>query len=150
MSVVDRADSISREFFKAFKAKLAGKRHSDLPLEALADFAWLMIHHAHRNSCHLCHVFLSALVANGQGPRSGRRLCIGEKSSLDVRVPWDYGSLTDDYRYHPNIVNMHMKTHVDDDQRQVVFLYKLIPGVAESSHGTRTDNRPSTIRNESG
>lgn len=48
-----------------------------------------------------------------------------------------YGSLTDDYQYHPNIRNMHMKTHVDDDLKQVVFLYKLIPGVAESSHGTR-------------
>ncbi|WWD22313.1 hypothetical protein CI109_106804 [Kwoniella shandongensis] len=47
-----------------------------------------------------------------------------------------YGSLTDDFHYHPNIRNMHMKTHVDDEQMQVVFLYKLIPGVAESSHGT--------------
>ena len=48
-----------------------------------------------------------------------------------------YGSLTDDYTYHPNIRKMHMMTNVDDEQRQVVFLYKLIPGVAESSHGTR-------------
>jgi DNA mismatch repair protein MSH6 len=48
-----------------------------------------------------------------------------------------YGSLTDDYKYHPNIANMHMQTHVDEDRRQVVFLYKLIKGVAESSHGTR-------------
>ncbi|ORX33553.1 muts domain V-domain-containing protein [Kockovaella imperatae] len=47
-----------------------------------------------------------------------------------------YGSLTDDYTYHPNIRRMHMKTHVDDEQHQVVFLYKLVPGVAESSHGT--------------
>ncbi|KAK8845368.1 hypothetical protein IAR55_006081 [Kwoniella newhampshirensis] len=47
-----------------------------------------------------------------------------------------YGSLTDDFNYHPNIRNMHMQTHVDDEQMQVVFLYKLIPGVAESSHGT--------------
>jgi DNA mismatch repair protein MSH6 len=30
-----------------------------------------------------------------------------------------------------------MKTFVDDARREVVFLYKLIPGVAESSHGTR-------------
>ena len=42
MSVVDRADGISHEFFKAFKEKLATKRHSDFPLEALSDFAWLM------------------------------------------------------------------------------------------------------------
>lgn len=62
-----------------------------------------------------------------------------------------YGSLTDDFAYHPNIRRMHMQTHVDDNERrvspppfhyqaslslQVVFLYKLIPGVAESSHGT--------------
>jgi len=56
-------------------------------------------------------------------------------SLADVQT--HYGSLTDDYGYHPNIQNMHMKTHVDDDLKQVVFLYKLIPGVAESSHGTR-------------
>jgi hypothetical protein len=30
-----------------------------------------------------------------------------------------YGSLTDDYAYHPNIRNMHMKTLVDDDKREV-------------------------------
>ncbi|WVR03374.1 hypothetical protein IAU60_000365 [Kwoniella sp. DSM 27419] len=47
-----------------------------------------------------------------------------------------YGSLTDDFTYHPNIRKMHMQTHVDDELKQVVFLYKLIPGVAESSHGT--------------
>ncbi|WWC67072.1 uncharacterized protein I206_100979 [Kwoniella pini CBS 10737] len=47
-----------------------------------------------------------------------------------------YGSLTDDFSYHPNIRKMHMQTHVDDNLQQVVFLYKLIPGVAESSHGT--------------
>ncbi|WVQ80465.1 hypothetical protein IAT38_002570 [Cryptococcus sp. DSM 104549] len=47
-----------------------------------------------------------------------------------------YGSLTDDFTYHPNVRKMHMQTHVDDEQKQVVFLYKLIPGVAESSHGT--------------
>ncbi|WVF66380.1 hypothetical protein IAT40_001120 [Kwoniella sp. CBS 6097] len=47
-----------------------------------------------------------------------------------------YGSLTDDFTYHLNIRKMHMQTHVDDQLKQVVFLYKLIPGVAESSHGT--------------
>lgn len=30
-----------------------------------------------------------------------------------------YGSLTDDYAYHPNIRNMHMKTLVDDEKREV-------------------------------
>lgn len=30
-----------------------------------------------------------------------------------------YGSLTDDFAYHPNIRNMHMSTLVDDDKREV-------------------------------
>jgi DNA mismatch repair protein MSH6 len=64
-----------------------------------------------------------------------------------------YGSLTDDYAYHPSILNMHMATHVDDEQQEVsapirpcdlaadtssqlVFLYKLVGGVASSSFGT--------------
>ncbi|TXT07396.1 hypothetical protein VHUM_03116 [Vanrija humicola] len=46
-----------------------------------------------------------------------------------------YGSLTDDFAYHPNVRNMHMQVHVDDEEG-VVFLYKLIEGHAESSHGT--------------
>lgn len=30
-----------------------------------------------------------------------------------------YGSLTDDFAYHPNIRNMHMATLVDDEKREV-------------------------------
>ena len=30
-----------------------------------------------------------------------------------------YGSLTDDFSYHPNIRNMHMATHVDDEKQEV-------------------------------
>ena len=30
-----------------------------------------------------------------------------------------YGSLTDDYAYHPNTRNMHMETLVDDKKREV-------------------------------
>lgn len=30
-----------------------------------------------------------------------------------------YGSLTDDFAYHPNIRRMHMQTHVDDTERRV-------------------------------
>jgi DNA mismatch repair protein MSH6 len=30
-----------------------------------------------------------------------------------------YGSLTDDFAYHPNIRNMHMSTLVDDEKREV-------------------------------
>lgn len=70
-----------------------------------------------------------------------------------------YGSLTDDFSYHPNIRNMHMSTLVDDEKREVgqvslrlpcfvidavvvqlVFLYKLVEGVASSSFGTHVAN----------
>ncbi|KAI0295767.1 muts domain V-domain-containing protein [Russula brevipes] len=51
-----------------------------------------------------------------------------------------YGSLTDDYAYHANIRNMHMKTLVDDEKRELVFLYKLIDGIATSSFGTHVAN----------
>ncbi|KAJ3556566.1 hypothetical protein NM688_g1958 [Phlebia brevispora] len=51
-----------------------------------------------------------------------------------------YGSLTDDYSYHPNIRNMHMSTLVDDEKRELVFLYKLVEGVASSSFGTHVAN----------
>jgi hypothetical protein len=30
-----------------------------------------------------------------------------------------YGSLTDDFSYHPNIRRMHMQTQVDDERLQV-------------------------------
>ncbi|KAJ7074366.1 muts domain V-domain-containing protein [Mycena amicta] len=51
-----------------------------------------------------------------------------------------YGSLTDDFTYHPNVRNVFMKTIVDDEKRQIVFLYKLVEGVAESSFGTHVAN----------
>ncbi|GJE94869.1 MutS family DNA mismatch repair protein [Phanerochaete sordida] len=51
-----------------------------------------------------------------------------------------YGSLTDDFAYHPNIRTMHMATHVDDEKRELVFLYKLVEGVASSSFGTHVAN----------
>ncbi|KAI0350882.1 DNA mismatch repair protein Msh6 [Trametes cingulata] len=51
-----------------------------------------------------------------------------------------YGSLTDDFAYHPNIRNMHMETLVDDEKRELVFLYKLVDGVAGSSFGTHVAN----------
>ncbi|KIO19597.1 hypothetical protein M407DRAFT_30749 [Tulasnella calospora MUT 4182] len=47
-----------------------------------------------------------------------------------------YSSLTQDFVYHPNIRNMHMKTAVDDEKRELVFLYKLTEGTASSSFGT--------------
>ncbi|TBU51269.1 DNA mismatch repair protein Msh6 [Dichomitus squalens] len=51
-----------------------------------------------------------------------------------------YGSLTDDYAYHPNVRNMHMETLVDDEKRELVFLYKLVDGAAGSSFGTHVAN----------
>ncbi|KAG6333930.1 hypothetical protein ID866_5162 [Astraeus odoratus] len=47
-----------------------------------------------------------------------------------------YGSLTDDFSYHPDIRNMHMSTFLDDEKQELVFLYKLVEGVASSSFGT--------------
>lgn len=51
-----------------------------------------------------------------------------------------YGSLTDDFAYHPNIRNMHMSTIVDDEKRDLVFLFKLVEGAATSSFGTHVAN----------
>ncbi|KAF8889581.1 DNA mismatch repair protein msh6 [Infundibulicybe gibba] len=51
-----------------------------------------------------------------------------------------YGSLTDDFAYHPNIRTMHMSTLVDEDKRDLVFLFKLVEGVATSSFGTHVAN----------
>ncbi|KAF8583279.1 DNA mismatch repair protein Msh6 [Ramaria rubella] len=51
-----------------------------------------------------------------------------------------YSSLTDDFAYHPNIRNMHMQTMVDDEKRELLFLYKLVEGVATGSFGTHVAN----------
>ncbi|KAF8652371.1 hypothetical protein AX16_004399 [Volvariella volvacea WC 439] len=51
-----------------------------------------------------------------------------------------YGSLTDDFSYHPNIRNMHMSTIVDEEKRDLVFLFKLVEGAATSSFGTHVAN----------
>ncbi|KAJ7632274.1 muts domain V-domain-containing protein [Roridomyces roridus] len=51
-----------------------------------------------------------------------------------------YGSLTDDFEYHPNVRNVYMETLVDEEKREIVFLYKLVEGVATSSFGTHVAN----------
>jgi len=51
-----------------------------------------------------------------------------------------YGSLTDDHAYHPNMRTMYMSTLVDDEKHELVFLYKLVDGIAESSFGTHVAN----------
>jgi DNA mismatch repair protein MSH6 len=32
-----------------------------------------------------------------------------------------YGSLVDDYMYHPNIRNMHMRTMLNEERREVIL-----------------------------
>ncbi|KAF8518415.1 DNA mismatch repair protein Msh6 [Hysterangium stoloniferum] len=51
-----------------------------------------------------------------------------------------YSSLTDDFADHPNIRNMHMQTMVDEEKRELLFLYKLVEGVATGSFGTHVAN----------
>ncbi|TFK72470.1 DNA mismatch repair protein Msh6 [Pluteus cervinus] len=51
-----------------------------------------------------------------------------------------YGSLTDDFEYHPNIRNMHMSTIVDEEKKDIVFLFKLVGGAAAGSFGTHVAN----------
>ncbi|KAG9233635.1 muts domain V-domain-containing protein [Amylocarpus encephaloides] len=46
-----------------------------------------------------------------------------------------YHSLATEFAGHPEIAPKRMQIHVDDDNRQVTFLYKLEEGVAEGSFG---------------
>ncbi|GAA6018493.1 hypothetical protein JCM11491_006423 [Sporobolomyces phaffii] len=46
-----------------------------------------------------------------------------------------FTSLTEDFAYHPEIRCCNMQTHVNDETREVVFLYKLVDGAAPRSYG---------------
>ncbi|TVY28791.1 DNA mismatch repair protein, partial [Lachnellula hyalina] len=46
-----------------------------------------------------------------------------------------YHSLATEFANHPEIVGKRMQIHVDEDNRQITFLYKLENGVAEGSFG---------------
>ncbi|GAA5881916.1 hypothetical protein JCM16303_003463 [Sporobolomyces ruberrimus] len=46
-----------------------------------------------------------------------------------------FTSLTEDFAYHPEIRCCNMQTHVNDETREVVFLYKLVDGAAPKSYG---------------
>jgi DNA mismatch repair protein MSH6 len=46
-----------------------------------------------------------------------------------------YHSLATEFETHPEIRAKRMQIHVDDDNRQITFLYKLEDGVAEGSFG---------------
>lgn len=48
-----------------------------------------------------------------------------------------YLQLAYDFQGYPRCANKHMAVVVDDEKREVVFTYKLVEGVAESSYGTQ-------------
>ncbi|SPO40682.1 related to MSH6 - DNA mismatch repair protein [Pseudozyma flocculosa] len=48
-----------------------------------------------------------------------------------------YTSLAYDFQGYPRVSNKHLQVLVDDDRREVVFTYRLVDGVAESSYGTQ-------------
>lgn len=71
--------------------------------------AWLSLGCVHiRVSVHLVLTFVQAVLH--QLATHTRPLCF---------FATHYGSLTDDYSYHPNIRNMHMSTIVDEEKRDV-------------------------------
>ncbi|KAE8269844.1 hypothetical protein A4X09_0g2492 [Tilletia walkeri] len=48
-----------------------------------------------------------------------------------------YTPLAHDFSSYPRVCNKHMEVLVDDKAREVVFTYRLVPGIAESSYGTK-------------
>ncbi|GAA5880264.1 hypothetical protein JCM1840_003414 [Sporobolomyces johnsonii] len=46
-----------------------------------------------------------------------------------------FTSLTEDFAYHPQIRRCNMQTQVNDETREVIFLYKLVDGSAPKSYG---------------
>ncbi|CAG8445223.1 11757_t:CDS:10 [Ambispora leptoticha] len=46
-----------------------------------------------------------------------------------------YGTLTQEFAKNPNIALKHMSCQVDQDRKEVTFLYKLVPGVCPKSYG---------------
>ncbi|KAK0537132.1 DNA mismatch repair protein msh6 [Tilletia horrida] len=48
-----------------------------------------------------------------------------------------YTTLAHDFSSYPRVSNKHMEVLVDDKAREVVFTYRLVPGIAESSYGTQ-------------
>ncbi|KAF9348583.1 DNA mismatch repair protein msh6 [Mortierella sp. NVP85] len=46
-----------------------------------------------------------------------------------------YGTLTTEFERDPNVALMHMACQVDQENREVTFLYKLVDGVCEKSYG---------------
>ncbi|KAG0227605.1 DNA mismatch repair protein msh6 [Actinomortierella wolfii] len=46
-----------------------------------------------------------------------------------------YGLLTDEFRRDPNVALKHMACQVDQEHREVTFLYRLVDGVSQKSYG---------------
>lgn len=46
-----------------------------------------------------------------------------------------YSALNEDFAHHPNIAPKYMLTNVDEETREVLFLYKLTTGVSPKSYG---------------
>lgn len=46
-----------------------------------------------------------------------------------------FTSLVEDFGHHPQIALKHMQTHVDDDTKEVTFLYRLTGGSSPKSYG---------------
>jgi DNA mismatch repair protein MSH6 len=46
-----------------------------------------------------------------------------------------YHLLTEEFHQDPNVTMKHMACHVDDEKREVVYLYKLTDGVCPRSYG---------------
>lgn len=72
-SVVTRAQAVSEDFFKAFKAKLDARRKSSLPLTAHGDFAYLM-----KVALNKGGESESAIVRGG----GGRKATVGEQLDM--------------------------------------------------------------------
>jgi DNA mismatch repair protein MSH6 len=47
-----------------------------------------------------------------------------------------YTQLAYDFEGHLGVVNKHMQVLVDNENKEVVFTYRLVDGIAESSYGT--------------
>nr|WJN24931.1 mismatch repair protein [Pseudozyma pruni] len=48
-----------------------------------------------------------------------------------------YTNLAYDFDSYSRVSNKHMQVLVDDDKREVIFTYRLVDGIAESSYGTQ-------------
>ena len=48
-----------------------------------------------------------------------------------------YTTMAQSLDTYPRLANRHMEVRVDDEYKNVVFTYRLVPGIAESSYGTQ-------------